>query len=225
MNIKDKWKLWLRWVAANALGEMFGLGLTFAVGAVVISSLGNQQGVVVILLTFVVAVASGVIEATLVGLAQWWAMHPWFPMIKRISWWQATLIGALMAYVLGYLPSTLMSLGEQASQTQSPPAEPAHWLVLLLAAGLGAVGGIVLAFPQWLALRHEVRGASIWLPANMLAWLVGMPIIFWAIDAAQKLDGMLGLIIFMAGVLLLVGLVVGAIHGTFLTRLTIIEPS
>jgi len=43
MNIKDTRKLWLRWVAANGLGEMFGLGLTFAVGVVVISSLGNQQ--------------------------------------------------------------------------------------------------------------------------------------------------------------------------------------
>jgi hypothetical protein len=219
MNIKDTRKLWLRWVAANALGEMFGLGLTFAVGAVVISGLGNQQSAVVILLTFLVAVASGAIEATLVGLAQWWAMHPWFPMIKRVSWWLATLFGALVAYVLGYLPSTLMSLGEQASQTQTPAAEPAQWQILLLAAGLGAVGGIVLAFPQWLTLRRNVPGASIWIPANMLAWLVGMPIIFWAIDAAQKLDGMTQIIPFIAGVLLLVGLLVGGIHGIFLTHL------
>jgi hypothetical protein len=32
MRSKDIRTLWLRWVAANALGEMFGLGLTFAVG-------------------------------------------------------------------------------------------------------------------------------------------------------------------------------------------------
>jgi hypothetical protein len=219
MNIKDTRMLWLRWVAANALGEMFGLGLTLAVGALVISSLGDQQNVLIILLTFLVAVASGAIEATLVGLAQWWALHPWFPMLKRTSWWLATLIGALAAYVLGYLPSTLMSLGEQASQTQTPAAEPAQWLVILLAGGLGAVGGVVLAFPQWLTLRRKVQGASIWIPANMLAWLVGMPIIFWGIDAAQKLDRLFWLIIFIAGVLLLVGAVVGAIHGYFLTRL------
>jgi hypothetical protein len=206
-------------VAANALGEVFGLGSTFAVGAVVISSLGNQQNVFVILITFLVAVASGAIEATFVGLAQWWAMHPWFPMIKRTSWWLATLIGALVAYVLGYLPSTLMSLGEQASQTQAPAAEPAQWVVLLLAAGLGAVGGAVLSFAQWLTMRHKVKGASIWIPANMFAWLVGMPIIFWAIDISQKLDGLFWLIMFIAGVLLLVGLLVGAIHGIFLTRL------
>jgi hypothetical protein len=219
MNIRNTRMLWLRWVAANALGEMFGLGLTFAIGAVVISSLGDQQSILVILLTFLVAVASGAIEATLVGLAQWWAMHPWFPTIYRTSWWLATLIGALVAYVLGYLPSTLMGLGEQASQTQTPAAEPAQWLVLLLAAGLGAVGGAVLAFAQWLSLRRKVRGASIWIPANMLAWLVGMPIIFWGIDVAQKLHGVFWFIMFIAGVLLLVGLVVGAIHGIFLTRL------
>jgi hypothetical protein len=97
--------------------------------------------------------------------------------------------------------------------------------VLLLAAGLGAVGGAVLSFAQWLTMRHKVRGASIWIPANMLAWVVGMPLIFWGIDIAQKLDGMFWLILFMAGVLLLTGLVVGAIHGAFLIRLAKLQQS
>jgi len=219
MNSKDRRTLWLRWVVANSLGEMFGLGLTFAVGAVVISNLGDQQGVAAILISFLVAVASGAIEATLVGLAQWWAMHPWFPMITRGSWWLATLIGALVAYVLGYMPSTLMSLGEQTTQSQAPVAEPAQWIVLLLAAGLGAVGGAVLSFAQWLTMRKKVTRASLWIPANMLAWMIGMPLIFWGIDAAQTLGGLFRVILFMAGVLLLTGLVVGAIHGAFLVRL------
>lgn len=219
MNSNSTRSLWLRWVAANALGEMFGLGLTFGVGIVVISRLGNQQAVWVIGLTFLVAVASGTIEATLVGLAQWWAMHPWFPMIKQASWWLATLIGALLAYVCGYLPSTIMSLGEQSSQTQAVSSEPAQWVVLLLAAGLGVVGGAVLSFAQWLTMRHKVKHASVWLPANMLAWMAGMPIIFWAIDFAQKLAGIFWMIVFMAIVLLITGAVVGAIHGLFLTWL------
>jgi hypothetical protein len=58
MNSKARRTLWLRWVAAKALGEMFGLGLTFAVGAVILSSLGNQQSVLVILVSFLVAVVS-----------------------------------------------------------------------------------------------------------------------------------------------------------------------
>jgi hypothetical protein len=219
MRSNDKRSLWLRWVAANGLGEMFGLGLTLAIGAVIISSLGDQQSMAAILIAFLVAVASGAIEATLVGLAQWWAMHPWFPMIHRKAWWLATLIGALVAYVMGYMPSTLMSLGEQTTQAQTPMAEPAQWVVLLLAAGLGAAGGAVLSFAQWLTMRKKVAHASVWIPANMLAWMVGMPLIFWGIDNAQKLSGLFWVILFMAGVLLLTGLVVGAIHGAFLVRL------
>ncbi len=33
--------LWIRWVAANALAEVVGLGATFGVGALVISALGE----------------------------------------------------------------------------------------------------------------------------------------------------------------------------------------
>jgi hypothetical protein len=175
-----------------------------------------------VIASFLVAVVSGAIEATLVGLAQWWAMHPWFPDISRRSWWLATLVGALLAYVMGYMPSTLMSLGEQTSQAQVPAAEPAQWIILLLAAGLGVAGGAVLSFAQSLTMRKKIARASLWIPANMLAWLVGMPMIFWGIDIAQKLGGLLWVVLFMAGVLLLAGAVVGAIHGAFLVRM--VEP-
>jgi hypothetical protein len=209
--------LWLRWVAANAFGELLGLGMTFAVIAWVFSSMGDQGTTIAVLGSFLVAAASGAIEATLVGLAQWWAMHPWFPAITRRAWWLATLVGALVAYVLGYLPSTLMSLGEGASQSQV--TEPPQWIVLLLAAGLGAVAGAVLSFAQWLALHRKVSRAGWWIPANMLAWLVGMPIIFWGIDAAQGGQPFARTVLLLAGCLLLTGAVVGAIHGAFLARL------
>jgi hypothetical protein len=68
-------------------------------------------------------------------------------------------------------------------------------------------------------MRKKVARASLWIPANILAWLVGMPIIFWGIDTAQRLSGSVSVILFIAGVLLLTGLVVGAIHGAFLVRL------
>jgi hypothetical protein len=213
----DKRTLWWRWVAANAFGELLGLGATFAVVVLLFSRLPNQQSAGVVLVSFLVAVASGAIEATLVGLAQWWAMHPWFPAITRRAWWLATLVGALVAYVLGYLPSTLMSMGEQASQT--PMVEPPQLVILLFAAGLGAVGGAVLSFAQWLAMRRKVERAGWWIPANMLAWLAGMPIIFWGIDAAQKGQPPLQAVLLLAGILFLTGAVVGAIHGAFLARL------
>lgn len=212
-----KGRLWLRWVAANALGECFGLGLTFLVIGLVFSRLGDQQSVGFILFVFLVAVASGALEATLVGLVQWWAMQPWFPAISRLEWWRATLVGALLAYVLGYLPSTLISLGEAASQ--EPVTEPPQWLMLLFAAGLGLVGGAVLSFAQWLVLRRHVPHAGRWLPANMLAWLAGMPLIFWGIDLAFRQETLLVATLLLATILLLTGAIVGAIHGAFLVDL------
>ena len=216
----NKFQLYFRWVAANALGELFGLGATFAVGALALTYLGDLPGVGMVLLMFVIAVASGAIEATVVGLLQWWAMHPWFAAIQRRSWWLATLAGALSAYVLGYLPSTIMNLSQAVEPAASAPvAEPPQWIILLLAVGMGAVAGAVLSFAQWLVLRKAAARAGWWIPANMLAWFFGMPIIFWGIDAAQKGQPLLQAVLLLAGVLFLTGAVVGAIHGAFLVRL------
>jgi hypothetical protein len=210
-------RLWRRWVAANALGEMFGLGLTLALIGVISLRLDELPGAGAVMLAFAAAVAAGAIEATIVGFSQWWAMHPWFPAIMRREWWLATLLGALIAYVLGYLPSTLMSLS--ASATETPVAEPPQVVVLLLAAGLGAVGGAVLSFAQWWVLRRSVVRAWRWLPANMLAWAAGMPVIFWGIDVAFKMGQPWQAVLVMAAALLAAGAVVGAIHGVMLVRL------
>ena len=214
----SKNQLWSRWILANALSEMVGLGLTFLITGLVFSKLDGLGTMTSILLSFLFAVASGAIEATFVGLAQWWAMRPWFPTITRFAWWRGTMIGALVAYVLGYLPSTIMSLGE-ATASSAPMAEPPQWVVLLLAAGMGAIGGVVLSFAQWLVMRSKVERAGWWIPANMLAWTFGMPVIFWGIDLAFKMTAIWQSILLMAGTLFIAGAVVGGIHGLFLVRL------
>ncbi len=211
-------ELWTRWTLANAFSEMLGLGLTFAITGLYFSRAGEGTTVLAILTSSVVAVASGAVEATFVGLAQWWAMHPRFPSVGRFEWWRGTFIGALVAYVLGYLPSTIMSMG-QVSGSNSPAAEPAQWIVLLLAAGMGAVGGAILSFAQWLVLRREVDRAGVWIPANMLAWAFGMPLIFWGIDQAFKLSVVWQSVLLMAVTLFVTGAIVGGIHGLFLVRL------
>jgi hypothetical protein len=208
--------LWSRWTLANGLAELLGLGSTFAIIGFLVSKI-NTQRVTGILLAFALTVASGAVEATLVGLAQAWAMQPWFPKIRRSAWWRATLVGALLGYVLGYLPSTLMSMGEAAGQV--PQAEPPQWVTLLLAAGLGAVAGAVLSFAQWLVLRRKVSRAGSWIPANMLAWACGMPIIFEGMDLAFKQAALWQSVLVVGAALLVAGLVVGAIHGAFLVRM------
>ena len=41
-------------------------------------------------------------------------MHPYLPTVQRNQWVLATVIGALLAWTLGMLPSTLMSVLAQA---------------------------------------------------------------------------------------------------------------
>ena len=206
-------------MAANAISEAAGLGLTFALTGLIFSRLDAVPGVAAGLLAFAGAVAGGAIEATVVGLGQWWAMRSWFPAVGRFAWWRASLIGALLAYVLGYNPSTVINLLQTAPTTAAPVSEPPQAIVLLLAAGLGAVAGAVLSFAQYLALRGHVSRAGLWIPANMLAWAVGMPIVFWAIDLAFKLSQTWQAVLLMVAALLLMGAVVGAIHGVALVRL------
>lgn len=209
--------LWFRWTLATAVAELLGLGGTLALAGWVIPQLDARQAGG-ILLTFGVAVLSGGLEATVVGLAQWWVLRPWFPAVGRGAWWRATLIGALLGYVLGYLPSTLMNLNEAATQTAV--SEPPAWVTWLLAAGLGAVAGAVLSFFQWRVLRAaQVAGAGRWVPANMLAWAVGMPIIFIGMDLAFAAPDPQALPLIIAGALTVAGLAVGAVEGGFLARM------
>ena len=214
----NKNQLWSRWTLANAFSELFGLALTFLITGLVFSKLDGLGTITSIFLSFVLAVASGAVEATIVGLAQWWAMRPWFPSIERFAWWRGTMVGALIAYVLGYLPSTLMNMGE-APASSAPMAEPPQWIVLLLAAGMGAIGGAVLSFAQWLVMRGKVKRAGAWIPANMLAWMFGMPVIFWGIDMAFKMSALWQSVALMALTLIIAGAIVGGIHGVFLVRL------
>jgi hypothetical protein len=61
----------LRWVAANAFDELFSLNLTAATIGLTFSCLGEAQTAGMILASFLLAVAGGGIEATMVSLAQW----------------------------------------------------------------------------------------------------------------------------------------------------------
>jgi hypothetical protein len=217
MNPNPKTLLWYRWVAANALGELFGLGMTFAAGYAVIALFGEAHSPAGTLAQFLLMTATGAIEGAIVGQAQWWAMRPAFPSLTRRTWLVATILGALAAWFLVSLPFTLIDMGAQARG--QPAQEPPLAAVLLVAAGMGMVAGVILSFFQWRALRQIVSQARVWIPANALAWALGMPFIFAATGSIQA-DTPPQQIALMLGVaILLAGAVVGAVHGAFLVWL------
>jgi hypothetical protein len=53
----------------------------------------------------------------------------------------------------------------------------------------------------------------------MLAWVFGMPVIFWGIDMAFKLSAIWQSVLLMVVTLFIAGAIVGGVHGLFLVRL------
>jgi len=210
-------KLWLSWVVANALGELVGLGGVFGCGFLVVARFGEPTSTAATLGYLALALVLGAFEGAVVGAAQWRVLAGRIAALGGRAWILATVVGAVVAWMLGMLPSTLMSGASEAAA--QPVEEPPAAVVLGFAALLGAVAGLVLAFAQWWVLRRRARRAGLWLPANALAWAAGMPWIFWLVGAtvAERQDAP-SVLLFVLG-LGAAGALVGAIHGAFLLRI------
>jgi hypothetical protein len=205
------WALWRRWVGANSLAEMIGLGGSAALGTIFIprmeSVAGAIGGALVLILagTFLEGVVVGWLQSAVLGRA--------WPALNRRAWIVATAVGAGAAWTLGMIPSTVMALAEtEAAEAATATPEMPDALVYSLAFLMGLVLGPVLALPQWWLLRHRLARARWWVPANALAWGCGMVIIFVAAGRAFGEGGLFGILTSLL-ILALAGAVVGAIHG------------
>lgn len=209
--------LWTKWILANSLGELLGLGATFAIGMGLFSGLAEVPGAAAVLLTVGLMTATGVLEGGLVGLAQWIVLRQIFPGITRRAWVWATILGALIAWLLASFSMSMADFSQPADPGLA--SQPSQALVLIVAAGMGLGAGLVLSAAQWRVLRKQVYKAWLWLPANALAWAAGMPLIFAAVDLAEQAAATISIILVMAAGISLAGAIVGAIHGICLLYL------
>lgn len=208
-----------RWVLANGWSEAVGLGTTFGLGTLVGPQLDRIAGLAAALLAALVAVVFGaLLEGVVVGYAQESVLRRRIPPLRRHRWVVATAVGAGLAWLLGMIPSTIMTLQAPEAAT-APAAEPPALLRYALAALLGAVAGPVLGVVQWAVLRRHVRHAVRWLWANVAAWAVGMPLVFLGMEFVPWDGTRLAVFVTLYVVCGLTGLVVGAIHGRVLVRL------
>src|SRR5919202_154359 len=196
------WGLWRRWTLFTAVGELVG----FAAPAIVMAAgtVGRWSDTA----QLVAAVLAGAVEGAVLGLAQGRVLHRSLPALSQRAWVLSTALGAMAAYLLAMIA---VALGDFAQR---------H--VALLVVG-GAVLGISfllsIGLPQWLVLRRHLPKAGWWMPANAVAWPLGvaMPFILLALvpDASPFLVWAVAGI--ASGVLM--GLIVGAITGLVLERL------
>lgn len=148
-----------RWVLATTIGEAAGF-LVPALVAVAVFDL--HPALVLVLMTL-----AGVGEGLLLGTAQALVLGREFLGFDRRAWAGATAVGAGAAWALGMLPSTL-------SDTWAgwPPYVTVPLGVVLGLALLGCIG-----FAQWTVLRHHVARARTWVPANAVAWALGLGVL------------------------------------------------
>jgi hypothetical protein len=209
------WRLWLEWTLANAIGEAIGLGLSSLLW--ILFFLGMEQWLGVLWSALIVVSGSTLLEGSAVGIAQWRVLGKELPALSLRIWWIATAVGALIAWTLGMIPSTLMALNAGAENALAP--EVSDTVVLLLAAGMGFVLGPVLGIPQWWILRRHVAQAWQWIPANAVAWMLGMPVIFAMMGLVPAGTPSVWAILLVLTTLAVAGAVVGATHGIILVRL------
>ncbi len=107
----------------------------------------------------------------------------------------SAVIGALMFPRLGNTVSSIIMLA----------------LLMILCGTF--LEGVLVALPQWVVLRHYVRRAGWWIPANALAWAAGMVVVFMgtSIIPAEGINPAVGMVLLVT--LAVAGAIVGAIHG------------
>jgi hypothetical protein len=206
--------LWVRWVGANSAGELLGLGVTALVAAGV-SRAGDTGRGLLVMAAAAALVAAGAVEGGVVGYAQWRVLRRPLPAMPARSWIAATVLGAVVAWSVGLLPSTLMNASGQAGG--GPPF--GLTLQLLLAAAMGLVLGPVLGIPQWRILRRFMRHAGWWVAANAVAWAAGMPVIFLVAGAMPANVSAAVIVGAVVAACAGAGAVVGAVHGIWLVGL------
>ena len=201
-------RTWWQWVVAFTLGELVGFGVAALAGLTIHRLLAEAEPATRSCMLYVVAILDGAGEGAVLGWFQVRVMKRVLPRVRKAQWIRNTALAAAFAWALGMLGPTLdevigIPVGLQiAISVMAAPA------ILL------SIGGA-----QALALRGLVGRPGIWIIANALGWLVGLPWTFVlpALLPESSPVWLFALFFAMGGVLM--GLSAGALTGAFLPRL------
>ncbi|MCU0569781.1 MAG: hypothetical protein MUF49_24805 [Oculatellaceae cyanobacterium Prado106] len=205
-----KWNIWQQWVVANAWSEFIGLGGSALVGFILVAIAPSATPVINLLIAVAMVIIATVLEGGIVGLAQWQVLRQVLHHLTWKQWVSATTRGAFVAWSLGILPSTLLSLQET---NDGAPPELSGSAMAGLAVLMGLVLGSLLGFFQWQSLRQHLPNATRWIPLNAIAWAAGMPVIFAGASSLSAEASLLMIGGMAIMVCLLTGAIVGGIHG------------
>jgi hypothetical protein len=153
---------WWRWIAANSLGELLGLGAVAALGYLVVLVTGEPEGMVHVVGMALLFVLAGSFEGLVLGYAQARVLVSQIPQLR--GWTRATIVGAVVAWAIGMTPSTIMNLIEPASSAPPPAISGGLRLLLVAGATLAAAGAVVGAIHGAFLVRMCRRGDNAVVP-------------------------------------------------------------
>jgi hypothetical protein len=90
-------------------------------------------------------------------------LRPVLPAFAVARWTAATAAAAAGAWAAGFTPPAIHHLGAPA------------WAVVMAAVLAAVVVLLSLGGAQWTVLRHHLPNARWWVPANVVAWVAGLP--------------------------------------------------
>lgn len=199
-NLRFGWRLWFRWVAANAFG--FGIGSLF--GVIIIL---QSEGITDIGISGLIVILGWTVAGVSVGILQWLAL---LTVRSDARWIVATVVG--FAAGLGIIFAL--------SLAGVPPVIPSFLGAPALGFAYGAGAGLF----QTLILRCSIRRAAIWVLASVAGWALGFALwdplqAIWLWDPLQAILWAVGntVGIFAGGGV--VGAASGVITGFALVRL------
>ena len=213
-------KYWLNWTIVCGLGEFFGIGFAAGVAVLHFNLAGEPRTIALKLLVIAVMMLAGIVEGLITGHFQWSVLKKRFPGIRARNWLALTALGAVIAWMLGMIPSTFFA----PEASSAGVVDFSIGQIVLLSAGMGVVLGALFGVFQWIELKKHAVKAGWWIVANALGWTVGLAIIFTGASQPANEAGMAVAITIGAISGLLAGLAVGAVTGVFLVRMELRSP-
>ncbi len=205
---RSRFVLWKKWVLANAIAELFCLGIIVFVGTTV-GNLNPQEILVLI----------GIFQGLILGFAQWFALRRY---IRNFFWWiPATVIG----WLLGWLAMLFVAIITAIVSILAPNSLDTITLlvrVVWLGAAMGTLIGLAQGLVFFVYLKIPIYKAVWWMNFNALAWALRFLVGF--VVASLQLNGFCvstALIVLATGAVMLV--IPGVITGLILVYLLTLE--
>lgn len=174
-----------RWIEACAAGELLGIA-SAALWWLTIDRLDPlPAGALAEWLMFCGKAASGVIQGTILGLLQSWALQRQFPALNTRHWVAMTAFVGVSLWSIAAWYSVFPPL--DGDRLLLPVAT--LFQTAVTAAGFGLGLGIVFGTAQALVLRRAAGNAHWWVAVNAVGWGAALPCIYIAASVGSSNPG------------------------------------